>query len=188
MRKLFIPLLALLGLLPLARAQENGLTTDTVITGDDLEMLSGDEKSEFHITGRVQVIGTNLRLTCDELHITSVKRGDPSDTIGKIGKVTEIIAIGNVRVAQKGRSASGGRAEFFPEEGKVLLTESPVVTDAQGTVSGTEIEWFHGQRRALVRGGEHRVKVTLPHLPDLGPGPEVSDEAAADQAESDDRN
>ncbi len=183
MRKWFIPLLALLGLLPLARAQENGETTDTVITGDNLEMLSGDEKSEFHITGRVQVIGTNLRLTCDELHITSVKRGDPSDTIGKIGKVTEIIAIGNVHVEQKGRSASGGRAAFFPEEGKVLLTERPVVTDAQGTVSGTEIEWFHGQRRALVRGGEQRVKVTLPHLPDLGP-----DEGAADQAESNGQN
>lgn len=188
MRKLIIPLLALNGLLPLARAQEDVVTTDTVITGDHLEMLSGDEKSEFHITGRVQVTGTNLRLTCDELHITSVKRGDPSDTIGKIGKVTEIIAIGNVRVEQKGRSASGGRAEFFPEEGKVLLTDRPMVTDAQGTVSGTEIEWFHGQRRALVRGGEHRVKVTLPQLPDLGPGPAVPEDAAADQTESNDQN
>ncbi len=188
MRKFFITLLTLLGLLPTVRALEMGGTTDTVITGDRLEMLSGDERSEFHIAGRVQVVGTNLRLTCDELHITSVKRGDPSDTIGRIGKVTEIIAIGNVRVEQKGRSASGGRAEFFPEEGKVLLTERPVVTDAQGTVSGTEIEWFHGQRRALVRGGEQRVKVTLPNLPDLGPDPEAPDETADDQAESNGRN
>ena len=188
MRKLFISLFALVPLLPLARAEEAGEMTDTVITGDHLEMLSGDEKSEFHITGRVQVIGANLRLTCHELHITAVKQGDPSDTIGKIGKVTKIIAIGNVQVEQEGRTASGGRAEFFPEEGKVLLTDNPEVTDAQGTVSGAEIEWFHGQRRALVRGGERQAKVTLPRLPDLGPGPPTPDEAAANQPESNNRN
>ncbi len=181
MRKFLISLLSSYCLLPLAGAQVASDSTDTVITGNDLEMLSGDEKSEFHIMGSVQVTGTNLRLTCDELHITSVKQGDPTDTIGKIGKVTEIIAIGNVSVEQEGRSASGGRAEFFPEEGKVLLTDNPVVTDAQGTVSGTEIEWFHGQRRALVRGGQQRVMVTLPNLPDLGPDPDAPDEVPREQ-------
>ena len=187
MRNLFVSLFGLLALLPLARAEEVLEKTDTVITGDHLEMLSGDEQSEFIITGRVQVIGTNLRLTCHELHITSVKHGDPSDTIGKIGKVTAIIAIGNVKVEQEGRTASGGRAEFFPEEGKVLLTDNPVVTDAQGTVSGTEIEWFHGQRRALVRGGERQARVTLPHLPDLGPDPAAPDDEVEDQPESNER-
>jgi len=59
-----------------------------------------------------------------------------------------------------------------------------VVTDAQGTISGDEIEWFHGQRRAQVRGN---TVVTLSVMPDLGydadAEPDPEEEEAIEESE-----
>lgn len=173
----------ILGLILVAQEETGTESMNTVFTGDYLEMVSGDEISEFHLVGNVTVIGTNLNLTSDELHITAVKQGDKDATLTTMGKIMKIIAIGNVSIDQEGRIAESGRAEFFPEERKVLLTGNPVVTDAQGTVSGEEIEWFHGQRRALVRGGKQKVKVTLSTLPNLGydPNAETDDNGEGEE-------
>lgn len=150
--------------------------SDTVFTGDYLEMVSGDDISEFHMLGNVTVVGTNLHLTSNELHITAEKVGDKDATVTELGEITKILAIGAVKLKQQGRTAEAGRAEFYPKEKKVLLTENPVVTDEQGTVSGEEIEWFHGQRKAQVRGGQQRVVVKLGAMPDLGPDPNAEPE------------
>ncbi|MCB1120728.1 MAG: hypothetical protein KJT03_04215 [Verrucomicrobiae bacterium] len=185
--RLFIFLILVSPLLgTFAQEDEEKKASDTVFTGDYLEMQSGDTLSEFHLLGNVAVVGTNLNLTGDELHITAEKTGDKDATVTTMGKVTKIIAIGNVKIHQEGRTAQAGRAEFYPEEKKVLLTENPVVTDAQGTVSGEEIEWFHGQRRAQVRGGVQRVVVKLDAMPDLGYDPDKPEsEPEADEQEKD---
>mgnify|MGYP001247696383 CR=1 FL=1 len=141
---------------------------DTELNGDYLEMISGDEITEFYLEGNVTVTGTNLNLKSDELRITMAKEGDTDATIGQMGNIISIIAIGNVEINQKGRSAQSGRAEFFPEQKRVLLTENPLLTELNRTISGEEVEWFYGQRRAQVRGGEQRVAVTLGAVPDFG--------------------
>ena len=167
----FCVFLGLSGVGGLAQDFGSDELSNTVFTGDYLEMVSGDDTSEFHLLGNVTVTGTNLNLTGDELHITAVKKGDKDATVAEMGKIMKILVIGSVKLRQEGRTAQSGRAEFFPEDKKVLLTGNPVVTDAQGTVSGEEIEWFHGQRKALVRGGQQRVVVKLAAMPDLGPDP-----------------
>lgn len=162
----------LLGMAGMAQEEPGNEKMDTVFTGDYLEMISGDAISEFHLTGNVTVVGTNLNLVSDDLLITAVKKGNKDATVGEMGKITKIIATGNVKIKQEGRIAESGRAEFFPEEKKVILTENPVVTDQQGTVSGERISWFHGQRMAQVEGGkEKQVIVTLPSMPNLGYDP-----------------
>ena len=176
--------LALTGLPGLAQDFGSDELSNTVFTGDFLEMVSGDEMSEFHLLGNVTVMGTNLNLTGDELHITAVKKGDKDATVTELRKIMKIIVVGNVKLKQAGRSAESGRAEFFPEDKKVLLTDNPVVTDAQGTVSGEEIEWFHGQRKAVVRGGQQRVRVTLAPIPDLGYDPNQVEEENENVEES----
>lgn len=184
MMKSLLGILALAWVVPSVTAQEEeNEASNTVFTGDYLEMESGDSQSEFHLLGNVTVVGTNLNLSGDELHITAQKKGAKDATVTTMGQITQIIAVGNVKIRQEGRIAEAGRAEFYPEEKKVLLTDNPMVTDAQGTVSGEEIEWFHGQRRAQVRGGTQRVVVKLDSMPDLGYDPDQSDPEPADDTE-----
>ena len=180
----FLCSLALSSQASFAQEESGDVLPNTVFTGDYLEMVSGDTISEFHLLGNVTVTGTNLNMTSDELHITAVKKGDKDATVTAMGKIMNIIAIGSVKIIQEGRTAEAGRADFYPEEKKVLLTINPVVTDAQGTISGDEIEWFHGQRRAQVRGN---TVVTLSVMPDLGydadAEPDPEEEEAIEESE-----
>ena len=145
---------------------------NTILYGDYLEMRSGDKLSEFHLTGNVSVLATNLELSSDELYIVAEKKGDKDATVTEMGKITKFTATGNVKIKQEGRTAEAGHAEFMPEEKTVVLTINPVVTDQGRRVSGERITWSHGDRRAQVEGGdENRVKVTLPSMPDLGYDP-----------------
>ena len=135
---------------------------NTVLYGDFLEMKSGDEISEFHLTGNVSVISAELELTSDELYIVALKKGEAEATLTEMGKITKLTATGNVKMKVEGRTAEAGHAEFMTEEKTVVLTINPVVTDEGGTVSGERITWSHGDRSAKVEGGEqNRVKVTL---------------------------
>ena len=182
---LFLSSVFLMDIVLLAQDEEvPELMTNTVFTCDYLEMESGDEISDFHLIGNVTVVGTNLKLTSDELHITAVKKGEKDATVGEMGNITKFIAIGDVKFQQLGRTAESGRAEFFPEEKKVLLTGNPIITEEDRTVSGDEIEWFAGQRRAQVRGSkDNRVTVTLGALPDTGFDQDEADESTEDSTE-----
>ena len=156
---------------------------NTILFGDFLEMKSGDESSEFHLTGNVSVIATNLELSSDELYIVALKKGDADATVTEMGKITQFTATGNVKIKQKGRTAEAGHAEFMPEEKTVVLTIDPVVTDQGRTVSGERITWSHGDRRAQVEGGDqNRVKVTLGSLPDSGFDPDAPEQEEVESA------
>lgn len=162
---------------------------NTVLYGDYLEMRSGDEISEFHLTGNVSVISKELELTSDELYIVALKRGEAEATITEMGKITKLTATGNVKMKVEGRTAEAGHAEFMTDEKTVILTINPVVTDQGGTVSGERITWSHGDRRAQVEGGDqNRVKVTLGvPIPDTGydqNAPEEGSEPGSNEEET----
>lgn len=147
----------------------------TVITSDSLEMISGSTVNRFFFTGSVIVTGNNLKATCDEMEVVSRRVSENPEpeggTIGQIGSIERIILKGNVVIQQAGRDARAGHAEILPIDGRVVLTENPVVTDAEGTVSGYRMELVKGERVARVFGapeGGQRPRVTLPTLPDLG--------------------
>ena len=182
--RILLSLLLLLGgLTAFSQAQEEESLDlkNTILYGDYLEMKSGDEISEFHLTGNVNVIATNLELTSDELYIVALKKGEADATVTEMGKITKFTATGNVKIKQKGRTAEAGHAEFMPEEKTVVLTIDPVVTDEGRTVSGEKITWSHGDRRAQVEGGDqHRVKVTLGALPDSGFDPNAPEEEGSE--------
>ncbi len=68
--------------------------------------------------------------------------------------IVEIIADGEVRITQGERTATGRRAVYERQEGRVVLTGSPLVQDGQSSVQGHEITLFLDGRRSLVQGGE----------------------------------
>jgi lipopolysaccharide export system protein LptA len=120
---------------------------------------------------KVVVIGNNLRLYCDILKVVATRKGDPAATIGQYGYFKSLVATGNVRIVQGDREATCGRAEVFPGEDRIVLSEDPVVRslDDQYVAAGPRLVLYRGQRRAVIEGTtEERVRITLPAIKDLG--------------------
>lgn len=141
----------------------------TVISSDRLEMETVGEKAFFLFSDNVKLTGNNLIVTCDRLEVHSDRTGDMDANFGKLGSIKQIVAIGNVSISQEGRTARAGRVEVIPAEDKIVLTENPIVTDAQGTVSGERMFFYRGDRRAVVESGPGGpARVVLPAIPDLG--------------------
>lgn len=144
---------------------------NTIVTADRLEMRNTGVESHLIFNGNVKLTGTNLTVTCDRVEIYAEQLPDIRDpekkaTIGKIGALTRILALGNVKISQEGRTATAGRAEVMPIEDKIVLTESPVVTDTetQVTVSGSRMTFFRGDRYGQVENPQ----VVGPAIPNLG--------------------
>lgn len=155
---------------------------NTIVTADRLEMKNTGVESHLIFIGNVQLVGTNLTVTCDRVEIYAeqipdVRDPDKKATIGKIGALTKILALGHVKVSQEGRTATAGRAEVMPIEDKIVLSEEPVVTDTetQVTVSGTRMTFFRGDRYGQIENPQ----VVGPALPNLGFPREQKPEADA---------
>lgn len=147
---------------------------ETVITGKRLEMQNDGQRAYFVFSEAVRLEGNNLTVTCDLLELYSERLDEAEETFGELGRIRLIVASGNVLIEQEGRTARAERAEVRPLEDKIVLTGNPVVTDAQGTVSGAKMTFFRGQQQgAIVESGEAGpVRVRLPMLPDLGYSPQ----------------
>ena len=152
----------------LAHAAE---TQPTVIDSEQLDMRSTDTLTTFIFTKNVKVSGTNLKLTCDQLTVTTTRKGDPTATIGKLARFKSLIAEGHVQILQSDREATCGRAEVLPDDDKIILTDHPVIKDlANGaTATGPKMVLYRGERRAVIEGAESApTRITLPAIKDLG--------------------
>jgi lipopolysaccharide export system protein LptA len=141
----------------------------TVINSDTLTLESTDYLSKFTFTGHVEVHATNLFASCEKMLVVSRRSGDADATVGQMGKIEKIIAIGKVRIEQGDRVALAGKAEILPNENKVVLEDNPTVIDGGSTVRGYRMILLKGQRKAIVEGADgSRPTVTLPMINDLG--------------------
>lgn len=146
----------------------------TTILSETLEMVSTDDENVFYFTNNVRAQGNNLSMTADQVVVRAVRlpeENDDDDTLGSIGTIKTIVATGNVVIDQEGRKAKSGKAEFFPTEGKMVLTENPTVIDNKAIVSGWRITLIQGERRVMVEqdpNGTQRPSVNLSQMPDLG--------------------
>jgi lipopolysaccharide export system protein LptA len=161
-------LLAPCSLLLPARAQPAPVVP-TELRAVQLEMTSTDTETTAIATENVILTGTNLRITCDQLTVIAHRldtEEKKTDTIPTVERFKYILAIGNVRIVQGDRESSSARAEVFPQEGKVVLSGSPVVTDhSTGVVaSGEPIILLRGQRALSGKN----IKITAPPIQDLG--------------------
>ena len=163
-----LPSLAFLAVLafaaPILRAEE---PPPTEITSTKLEMWSNADSTETHaiFTGNVTVTGNEIKLTCDRLEILAERIGDKSATIGTLDKFKFLIATGKVNIVQGDREANCGRAEVYPREDKIILSDKPVVIDhvANTVATGDPIEMYRGQRRV----SSANVHVTFPAIKNL---------------------
>lgn len=139
----------------------------TELRSEHLEMVSTDDETTAVATKNVVLTGTNLRITCDRLVVIGERLGnsDAADTIPADQRFKYILATGNVRIVQGDRESTSQRAEVFPREDKVVLTEDPVIIDhSNGFVAaGEKITLFRGKREVLVE----KPRFTGPPIGDL---------------------
>jgi lipopolysaccharide export system protein LptA len=154
------------------RAADALVSSDTIIECAGLfETISTDKEITSTFRDKVVVTGNNLKLTCDFLTVIATRKDDAKAALGKYGYFKSLVAVGNVRIVQGDREATCGRAEIFPGEDKIVLSENPVVRDLgnESSFSAPVLELYRGQRRAVAPpqpGG--RTRIVLPALKDLG--------------------
>lgn len=165
LRRLFaLAFLALAAAHPLPAQPAKPVPTE--LTSDKLEMTSTDEETTAVATGNVVLTGTNLRITCDRLTVIAARLGDKNAAIGEgFERFKYILAAGNVRIVQGDRESTSQKAEVFPREDKVVLSEDPVIIDhSNGFVAaGEKITLFRGKREVFV----DKPKFTGPPVGDL---------------------
>jgi len=80
-------------------------------------------------------------------------------------KLREIMAIGNVKIVQLDRRATGQKATFYQEENKVVLDGDAVVREGDNEVRGERVTFYVNEERSLVEGGKGRrvnTRITPP--------------------------
>lgn len=135
------------------------------------ETISTDTETIATFRDQVVITGNNLKLYCDFLKVVAIRKGDPTATIGEYGYFKSLVATGRVRIVQGDREATCGRAEVFPSEDRIVLSENPVVRsmDDQYVATGPKLFLYRGKRRAVIEGtAESRARITLPPMKDLG--------------------
>ena len=165
-------LLAAAAAMALTRATAADTIPTTTIECDGLaESSSTDTESTTVFNDNVVTTGNDIRMTCDFLKVVSTRIGDKTATLGKYGKFKYMLATGRVRIVQGDRIATCGRAEVFPGEDRIVLTESPVVeiTSEHYVATGPRMVLYRGQRRAVIEGTPgSRVHISMPAIKDLG--------------------
>lgn len=145
------------------------LTQETVITSDELEFETREDKHVFLFHKNVEIKSDDMQANCDRLEIFSNRESSSANKeMASMGSVELITADGQVIIRQNDRLAEAGHAEIFPKEGKIILTKSPSVTDPDGTVRGERMVLYKNQKKAIVEGEPgKRPTVLLTKMTDL---------------------
>jgi lipopolysaccharide export system protein LptA len=151
------------------------------ITSDTLEY---DYKANVVVyRGAVSAVQGAVKLRADRLTVTLEREGGddaktapPTEDEGKT-RVRDIVAIGNVRVDNGTRWATGGKAIFDQAKRTLSLVDNPVLHDGVNEVAGERVVVYLDEDRSVVEGGRKRVKAVLYPGKDGGLAP--SGDAAA---------
>lgn len=167
-----LPLAAALAIASATVARAAEAPKDTTIDCTGLaESVSTDSETTTEFHDNVVAVGNDLVLHCDYLKVVASRIGEKTATLGKYGKFRYLLATGHVRIVQGDRVATCGRAEVFPGEDRVVLTEQPVVSiPGEGyTATGPRMVLYRGQRRAVIEGTPGQPShISLPPIKDLG--------------------
>jgi lipopolysaccharide export system protein LptA len=69
-------------------------------------------------------------------------------------RLKDITAIGNVKIVQLDRRATGQKATFYQEENKVILDGDAVVREGDNEIRGERVIFYVDEERSIVEGGK----------------------------------
>jgi lipopolysaccharide export system protein LptA len=106
-------------------------------------------------SGEVVVTQGDLTLHADRLEVQINDSAEGGD------RLEQIIATGNVDIAQGKRAASGGRAVFDQRRRTIVLSENAVLSEGPNRISGERVVVYIDEERSVVEGGDRRVQAVL---------------------------
>ncbi len=115
-------------------------------------MEADHRKSTITYKGQVVAIQADMTMRSETL----TAHYDPD-----MKQLREAVAEGKVSVVQGDRVATGNRAVFNGKAQTITLSGNPVVRQGNSEVSGNRITFFMEEDRAVVEGGNDRVKATI---------------------------
>lgn len=139
----------------------------TIIDSERLEIINDIQGTQFFFEKAVHIKSSDFDAKCEWMQVV-MHPAQSTLGITTTGSINYITAKGNVVVEQQNRIATSGRADIFPAEGKIIFSDHPEVTNAEGVVTGERITLFQDQSRMVVEGGtnnKQRPTITLPGLP-----------------------
>jgi lipopolysaccharide export system protein LptA len=80
-------------------------------------------------------------------------------------KLKEIVAVGNVKVVQLDRRATGQKATFDQDKNKVILDGEAVIREGANVIRGERITYYVDEERSVVepgKGGRVSTSITPP--------------------------
>jgi lipopolysaccharide export system protein LptA len=131
-----------------SRTDEQG-TLPIEITADRLS--ADNAKNSVTFEGAVHAKQGDVTLNADRIFAEYSKSA---------GAIEKIVADGNVRVSQTGRTATAARAVFYNLEQRIVLSGNTVLTQGENTLKGETVTIFLRENRSVVSGGEGGGRVT----------------------------
>jgi lipopolysaccharide transport protein LptA len=117
------------------------------VTAD--EMSFSNQTGHLGFVGSVKVERAGMRMRAQRLTVTLA----PGASAGEKRTIERMVAEGEVTFIYGERTATAGRAEYDPVAAKVVLTETPTVTDPSMTVVGRRITIDLATQESTVEGG-----------------------------------
>ncbi len=130
------------------RTAEDG-TLPIEITADRLS--ADNARNSVTFEGTVHAKQGDVTLNADKIFAEYSKSA---------GAIEKIVADGNVRVTQTGRTATAARAVFYNLEQRIVLSGNTVLTQGENTLKGETVTIFLRENRSVVSGGEGGGRVT----------------------------
>ncbi len=114
--------------------------------------------------GKVRARSEDMVVDCQKMivyYLANPNRENDSNL--ESNRIEKIVALGDVVINRfDGGMAQAGKAVFYQDEEKVVLTENPMVKQGLDFVEGHRITMFLNENRSIIEGGEtKRVKATI---------------------------
>ena len=132
-----------------------------IIHSNTLEL--DQEKKLVVFEGKVQAKTEGMVIDCQKMLVYYLGSPTEKETNVESNRIDKIIALGDVIINRfDGGIARAGKAVFFNNEEKVVLTDNPFVQQGPDYVEGHRIIIFLNKSRSIVEGNEKkRVKATI---------------------------
>jgi lipopolysaccharide export system protein LptA len=137
-----------------------GLLSSFSVAGKNGPITVRAKEMEFDYRTRVLTYRGAVRVTQADVTLSSDRLRVTLDS-GPSKRLKEIVAEGDVQIAQGDRRASGGRAVFDQDKRTVVLSDDAVLRDGPNEVKGERVVVYLDEERSVVEGGDERVRAVL---------------------------
>ena len=141
----------------------NQISNENPITVYSNTLELDQEKKLIVFEGRVRAQARDIDIDCQKMLVYYLGSPENKESNRESGRIDKIIALGDVVISRpESGTARAGKAVFYQNEGKVVLTGNPCIRQGPDSVEGQRIIIFLNENRSIVEGGEtKRVKATI---------------------------